>query len=73
MQPVPMNDPDYRRLDDWFTQLGILRDAFFEVMTSIQSPEDYHKYDGCFRLFEYRLTELVDKNYPSIHIKLSSE
>ena len=72
MQPVPLDDPDYRRLDDWFTQIGIVKDAFTELMLSIQSPEDFSKYDACFALLEYRFTELIDKEYPSIPLIFSS-
>ena len=72
MSPVSFFDPDFRKLDDWFTQIGLVKDAFSAIMTSIQSPDDYAQYDACFWVLEHRFAELVDVLYPSLPL-ISSE
>lgn len=67
MQPVYLDDPDYRKLDAWYTQIGIVSDAFTEIMLSIQSPDDYSRYDACFSILEYRFAELIN-SFPAVPV-----
>ena len=67
MQPVYLDDPDYCKLDQWYTQIGIVSDAFTEIMLSIQSPDDFSKYEACFCVLEHRLSELVS-TFPAVPV-----